>query len=88
MTFGLPQVVLPQTCVHFQHGDRLAEVGAAVSLHPGDATAGAIRDALTGLLENPDAGRAAAALRDENARQPSLGSVVEKIETSLGVAGT
>jgi L-noviosyl transferase len=78
---GLPQVVLPQMCVHFQHGDRLASVGGGVSLHPAEATVENIREAVCGLLTHSAARIVAARLRQENDDQLSPASVVRHLET-------
>ena len=78
---GLPQVVLPQMCVHFQHGDRLAAIGGAVSLHPAEQTVENIREAVCGLLAHSGARLVAARLQQENDDQLSPASVVKHLET-------
>jgi L-noviosyl transferase len=78
---GLPQVVLPQMCVHFQHGDRLAAIGGAVSLHPAEQTVENIREAVCGLLAHSGARLVAARLQQENDDQLSPASVVRHLET-------
>ncbi|WP_033292719.1 nucleotide disphospho-sugar-binding domain-containing protein [Amycolatopsis jejuensis] len=85
---GLPQLVLPQTCVHFQHGDRIAGVGAGESLHPQDATVAAIRAATVRLLTDEDSRATASRLGRENARQLSPESVVSYLDAAMRLENT
>jgi UDP:flavonoid glycosyltransferase YjiC (YdhE family) len=80
LAHGLPQLVLPQMCVHFEHGDRVAALGAGLCLHPGEATEATIQDATVGLLGNDGARAVAEALRRENDEQLSPSAVVEHLQ--------
>ncbi|GLY54051.1 nucleotide disphospho-sugar-binding domain-containing protein [Lentzea sp. NBRC 102530] len=80
---GLPQLVLPQMCVHFEHGDRIAQAGAGICLHPGESGAENVREAVLGLLNTPHARRKAEELRGENAGLLSPSEVVAQLQGVL-----
>jgi UDP:flavonoid glycosyltransferase YjiC (YdhE family) len=83
---GVPQLVLPQTCVQYQHADRIAEVGAGRRLDPEEATTGAISDALACLLDNPGPRTVASVLAAEIAARPALDEVVEELTGALSLS--
>ncbi|MFI6095770.1 nucleotide disphospho-sugar-binding domain-containing protein [Lentzea sp. NPDC051213] len=80
---GVPQLMLPQMCVHFEHGDRVAAAGAGICLHPGETSVENLREAVLGLLRNPNAREVAARLRAENEGLLSPSEVAAQL---LGVA--
>ncbi|MGW6270626.1 nucleotide disphospho-sugar-binding domain-containing protein [Streptomyces sp. NPDC055060] len=79
---GLPQLVLPQIADNFGHGDRLARLGAAVSLDKAEAQDAPkrLRDALTDVLDDPRYTGAARRLRAEMLLMPTPAGVVRDLE--------
>ena len=71
LSAGLPALALPQMCVQYQHADRIAEVGAGLSLHPEAATAEAVRDAVDKLLDEPGPREVAGTIADEMRQRPA-----------------
>ncbi|MGW5739255.1 MULTISPECIES: nucleotide disphospho-sugar-binding domain-containing protein [Streptomyces] len=81
-SFGLPQLVLPQFADQFAHGDRLADVGAGITLDDADAQndPGSLRQALVELLTEPGYTKAADELRREVQGMPSPTRVAADLE--------
>jgi UDP:flavonoid glycosyltransferase YjiC (YdhE family) len=77
---GLPLVLLPQGANQFENAKRCERIGVSVSLFPEDASAGAIADALRGVLEQPSYRDAAARVRDEIAAMRSPDEVAAVVE--------
>ncbi|MFD8377832.1 nucleotide disphospho-sugar-binding domain-containing protein [Streptomyces sp. NPDC059679] len=80
--FGLPQLVLPQLACMFATGDRLATVGAGITLD--DAARQddpeVLRESLTTLLSEPGYAKAAGELRQDMERMPVPSRVVADLE--------
>lgn len=80
--FGLPQLVLPQLACMFATGDRLATVGAGITID--DAARQddpeVLREALTTLLSEPGYAKAAGELRADMERMPVPSRVVADLE--------
>ncbi len=76
---GLPQLCLPQSTDQPFNTAALLRTGAGLALEPGDATAGAVSQALERLLHEPEFARAAARLRHEIDRMPSADAVLDRI---------
>lgn len=77
---GLPQLVLPQMCVCFDNGDRIAEVGAGLCLHPGETSVENLAEAVHGLLHTAHARSVAERLRAEIAGLLSPSDVVAQLQ--------
>lgn len=77
---GVPQLGLPQMCVQYQHADRIAQVGAGLTLHPAQAAVAAIAEAVDELLAADGPRQVVKTLRHENSHAPSLPDVVARIE--------
>lgn len=82
---GIPQVCVPEYAADDVPSRRLAELGAGALVPPEREDPADVREALRRVLEDPAARAAAAALRDESARQPSLGTVAHRL-TELATA--
>lgn len=81
---GLPSVALPQSADNFTIGERLAEVGATVTIGPADVTATALRDGLRAVLTDPSYAAAARRLGTEVAAMPSPADVAARLRDSAG----
>lgn len=77
---GLPQLCLPQGADQFLNAEAVASVGAGISLMPGQATAEAVADAVTRLLDDGTFGEAAARIGASIALMPSPDEVAEVLE--------
>jgi UDP:flavonoid glycosyltransferase YjiC (YdhE family) len=73
---GVPQLVLPQLPDQAFHTERFVTTGAGISLRAAEATAGNIRAALVGLVNEPGYRSAAARLRDEMHATPTPAEIV------------
>lgn len=62
---AVPVIAVPQGAEQFMNADRLVELGVARRLDTADATAAALRTALTGLVADPGVARRSARLRTE-----------------------
>jgi L-noviosyl transferase len=80
---GLPQLVLPQTCVQYQHARQVAAAGAGACLMPEQVDADTIRDTAVRLLTDPARAEAVRALREELANRPSPAAVASRLEPAL-----
>ena len=80
-SLGQPQVVIPQGADQFRNADGLVRAGAGLALHPEDATADAIADAVRAVLDRPDLRDGAGRLRDEVAAMPAPDEVVDRLES-------
>ncbi|MEU0247484.1 nucleotide disphospho-sugar-binding domain-containing protein [Streptomyces sp. NPDC006235] len=79
---GLPQLALPQAADQWANGDRLAEVGAGITLDTAEAQddPARVRDAVVRIVTEPSYREVAAGLRREAERMPSTAAVVEGLE--------
>lgn len=77
---GLPQLAMPQVADAFRFADRLHETGAGIRLLPHQARTGAIRDAVSALLDDPAHREAAAGLQKETVSLPGPAHVVPLLE--------
>ncbi|MFI7309488.1 macrolide family glycosyltransferase [Streptomyces hygroscopicus] len=82
--FGVPMIAVPQSAEQPMNADRLVELGVARRLDTADATAGALRAALTGLTADPEVARRAARLRDEVRAEGGARRAADLIEGMLG----
>lgn len=71
LAHGRPLLVVPQGADQFGNAGRVVAAGAGRALGPGEATEGAIRDAVRALLGEPSYRRAAAAVAAEIAAMPA-----------------
>lgn len=87
LTYGLPQVMLPQYADQYPWGERIEAYGAGLSLTGAEAQASAdgIRDAIRSVLEKPGFRDAAVRLRDEIAAMPAPASLVPDLEHTAGL---
>ena len=87
LSLGLPQPCLPQGADQFLNARAVVSAGAGLSLHPGEATVEAVRDAVARLLEEPSltaaAGRVAASIES----MPSPDEVAGVLESLGGHGG-
>ncbi|GGV89461.1 macrolide-inactivating glycosyltransferase [Streptomyces gelaticus] len=60
---GVPMIAVPQAADQFTNADRLVELGVARRIDTDQATAEALRTALTGLVTDPEVARRSARLR-------------------------
>lgn len=86
LSYGLPQVVLPQYADQYPWGERIEACGAGLSLTGAQdqANADRIRDAIGAVLDKPGFQDAAVRLRDEIAAQPPPASIVPDLERVAG----
>jgi L-noviosyl transferase len=78
--YGLPQLVLPQMCVQYQHAERIAATGAALRLDPHEMTVDSLREAIASLLHDPRPREVAEKLRAELASRPRPAEVAVTLE--------
>ncbi|WP_326673062.1 macrolide family glycosyltransferase [Streptomyces sp. NBC_01257] len=79
---GVPMIAVPQAVDQFMNADRLVELGVARRIDTADATADALRTALTELVADPETARRSAALRAEARSEggtPRAASLVEEL---------
>jgi glycosyltransferase len=76
---GVPQLLVPRGAVLEKPARRVAGHGAAITLLPGEDTAGAIADSCQELLSKDTYGERARALSREIAAMPSPASVVDAL---------
>jgi len=75
-SFGLPQLVVAGLSDQLFHGERIAAVGAGVSLSWGDASAETITTGIKTIVSDETTRQAARNLRDEIQAQPAPANVV------------
>jgi len=78
---GVPQLCLPQGADQFLNAAAVAATGAGRSLPPGEATAEAVRDAVTRLLSEQSFADAANRIRASMASMPTPDEVAAILET-------
>lgn len=77
---GVPQVTLPQFSDEGLMGERLAALGASIDLNGNQVDAGAIKSAMTTILDTDGPRTAAGKLREEILAQPAPAEVVATLE--------
>lgn len=77
---GVPQLGLPQVSGQFQHAERIAEVGAGLSLQPEQASVDTITEATRTLLNELGQRAIARRIQVENDGRPRLDEVVAVLE--------
>jgi UDP:flavonoid glycosyltransferase YjiC (YdhE family) len=80
---GLPQLVLPQMCVQYQHARQVAAVGAGACLLPEELDPDTIRDTVVRLLTDPAPAEVVRTLREQLAARPSPAEVVGRLELAV-----
>lgn len=81
---GLPMIAVPQGAEQFMNADRLVELGVARRIDTEDATAEALRTALTELVADPEVARRSARLRAEARAEGGTARAAGLIEDLLG----
>lgn len=78
---GVPQLVIPLFAFDQQmHGERVAAIGAGLTVHDGPTAIADVVDAVTRLLREPSFRAAARAVADEMAGLPPVGDSVGLLE--------
>ncbi|MEZ3182546.1 DUF1205 domain-containing protein [Streptomyces pimonensis] len=87
--FGLPQLALPQLADQFANGDRLAAVGAGITLDTAQAQddLAQVRTALERVLSEPDFRASARELRRQAEHMPVTSQVVTDLERLVREGG-
>ncbi|GDY54684.1 hypothetical protein SVIO_053070 [Streptomyces violaceusniger] len=80
---GVPMIAVPQGAEQPMNADRLVELGVARRLDMADATAGALRAALTELTADAEVARRVARLRDEVRAEGGTARAADLIEDAL-----
>ncbi|BCY08839.1 nucleotide disphospho-sugar-binding domain-containing protein [Actinoplanes sp. L3-i22] len=83
---GLPQLVLPQMCVQYQHAQQIAAVGAGEWLAPAQVGVDSVRSAVRRLLGDPAPAQVSRSLRDELAERPGVAAVAATVAALLPAA--
>ncbi|MEU0134438.1 macrolide family glycosyltransferase [Streptomyces sp. NPDC006296] len=81
---GVPMIAVPQGAEQFMNADRLVELGVARRVDTADATAEALRTALTGLVADPGVARTSARLRAEIRTEGGTARAAGLVEEMLG----
>lgn len=79
--FGVPQVIAPQAPDQMLNAERLAAVGAGVTLASGAATPEAVRAAVLAMLTDDHWAAGATRLAEEIAAQPAPAEIVRQLTT-------
>lgn len=81
---GVPMIAVPQGADQFMNADRLVELGVARRIDTEDATADALRSALTELVDDPEVARRSAELRAQVRAEGGRMRAADLIEELLG----
>lgn len=81
---GVPMIAVPQGAEQFMNADRLVELGVARRIDTADATAVALRTALTELVTDPEVGRRSARLRADARAEGGTARAADLVEEMLG----
>ncbi|MFJ8447496.1 macrolide family glycosyltransferase [[Kitasatospora] papulosa] len=81
---GVPMIAVPQGAEQFMNADRLVELGVARRIDTADATAVALRTALTGLVTDPEVARRSARLRAGVRAEGGTARAADLVEEMLG----
>ncbi|MHB8509607.1 MAG: glycosyltransferase [Candidatus Dormibacteria bacterium] len=79
LAHGLPQVCIPQGADQFMNARLGAKAGVAVALEPSEASIGAVRSAITSVLEDGAMRRRAEQLAVEIATMPGANAVAAQV---------
>lgn len=80
LALGLPQLCLPQGADQFLNAASITSAGAALCLMPGEATADAVRDAVSRLLDEGSFRQGASQIGRSIAQMPSVDEVTGVLE--------
>ncbi|MDT0320769.1 macrolide family glycosyltransferase [Streptomyces millisiae] len=80
---GVPMIAVPQAVDQFMNADRLVELGVARRLDTADATAEALRAALTELVDDPEVARRSRRLREEARAEGGTTRAADLVEAML-----
>ncbi|UNO43717.1 macrolide family glycosyltransferase [Streptomyces sp. MST-110588] len=80
---GVPMIAVPQGAEQFTNADRLVELGVARRIDTADATADALRTALTELTSDPEVARRSARLKAEALAEGGTSRAADLIEAML-----
>lgn len=80
LTYGVPQLILPQVSDQHFNGERLAGSGAGTWLSPGETSVEVVRDTVADLIAAPHWREAAELMSDRIRRAPSPAEVVAVLE--------
>ncbi|MEU1486114.1 macrolide family glycosyltransferase [Streptomyces sp. NPDC005752] len=81
---GVPMIAVPQGAEQFMNADRLVELGVARRIDTADATAVALRTALTELVTDPGVARRSARLRADVRADGGTARAADLVEEMLG----
>lgn len=80
LALGLPQLCLPQGADQFLNAASITSTGAGLCLMPGEATADAVREAASRLLDEGSFRQAASQIGRSIAQMPSVDEVTGVLE--------
>ncbi|WP_034264722.1 nucleotide disphospho-sugar-binding domain-containing protein [Actinospica robiniae] len=83
LAHGIPALVVPLMCVQYQQADRVAEVGAGISLHSEQLTAQSVAQAAAALRKEERFHTAVTGLRRQMLLAPSTDQTVRFIEDAV-----
>lgn len=81
--YGLPMIAVPQGAEQFANADQLAALGVARRIDTADATAGALRSALTALTGDPEVAARSARLRAQLLTEGGTDRAADLLEAEL-----
>ncbi|MEU3653589.1 macrolide family glycosyltransferase [Streptomyces sp. NPDC032161] len=81
---GVPMIAVPQAADQFTNADRLVELGVARRIDTEDATAETLRNALDGLVADPEVASRSAQLRADARAEGGTMRAADLIENLLG----
>ncbi|MFF3868741.1 macrolide family glycosyltransferase [Micromonospora sp. NPDC001898] len=81
---GVPMIAVPQAAEQFSNADRLVELGVARRIDTSDATAAALRTALSELVADVEVSRRLALLRAGTRAEGGTARAADLIEDALG----
>jgi UDP:flavonoid glycosyltransferase YjiC (YdhE family) len=84
LAHGVPQLCLPQAADQFRNAEGGVRAGAALVLHPDEASAAAVGLAVQRLLAEPDLREASDRVAGEIAAMPSPAAVAAELEDRFG----
>jgi UDP:flavonoid glycosyltransferase YjiC (YdhE family) len=80
VTYGVPQLLLPQDQSHMLNANAISAAGAGMSMRGNEVSAESIASAVSALLAEDSWRKAAVALQEENAAQPTPAEITRSIE--------
>ncbi|WP_329036789.1 macrolide-inactivating glycosyltransferase [Streptomyces sp. NBC_01725] len=84
---GTPMVAVPLLADQFGNADTLVSLGVARRLSVEEATAGALREAVTGLMADPEVARRGEEIKRDMAKEGGTRQAADIIEAALPVRG-